>query len=114
LRICKSPELAEVEGQYEVTCVSRESFIVQLPDRDLILKRHGKLHVRDFGEEYNALATEACTKAEISRAQEAQELLCMCGYPSYQEAVSLLQDGNIVNLQNLSAADIGHAYDLYG
>jgi hypothetical protein len=51
-------------------------------------------------DDYNVLATEAYMKAEIKIAQQVQELLHVCGYPSFQEAILLLQDGNVMSLQN--------------
>jgi hypothetical protein len=38
----------------------------------------------------------------------------MSGYPSIQEAIHLIQDGNIANLPMLTAKDVKRAFDLYG
>ena len=36
------------------------------------------------------------------------------GFPLYQEAVHLVEDGKIAHMPVLSAADVHRAYDLYG
>jgi hypothetical protein len=53
-------------------------------------------------------------KAEEERARQAHELLKISGYPPLQEAIHLIQDGNISNLPMLTAADIKRAYDMFG
>jgi hypothetical protein len=53
-------------------------------------------------------------KAEEERARQAHELLKISGYPSLQEAIHLIQDGNIFHLPMLTAVDIKRAYDMFG
>jgi hypothetical protein len=69
--------------------------------------------VGDFSKAVVAV-TRAYTKAEEARAQAAYEIIRNCGYPSYAEAVHLIQDGNFTHMPMLTAEDIKHAYDLFG
>ena len=62
----------------------------------------------------NVLATQVYTKAETARAHAVQELIPNAGYPSYQELINILQDGNFAHLPNLMAKDERWAYDLFG
>jgi hypothetical protein len=41
-------------------------------------------------------------------------LIRNAGFPSYQEAVHLAEDGNIAHMPVLSAADVHRAYELCG
>ena len=68
----------------------------------------------DFAQFRQTYASSACMKAEEERARQAHELLKISGYPSLQEAIHLIQDGNIFNLPMLTAADIKRAYDMFG
>jgi hypothetical protein len=54
------------------------------------------------------------THTEVHKAKEAYEFLKCSGYPSPEEAIHLLQDGNVFGLPNLSHQDIICAYDIYG
>lgn len=54
-------------------------------------------------------------KAERKNAKEAHAFLKNSGYPSQEEAVHLLQDGNIFGLSHLTREDLQRAYDIiYG
>jgi hypothetical protein len=44
----------------------------------------------------------------------AHVFLRMSGYPSIQEAIHLIQDGNIANMPLLTAEDVKRAFELYG
>lgn len=104
---------ADIEDVYPITYRLQESFTVHLPDRDITFYHRNKLYMADF--ELPVVATtRAYTKAEEVGAKEAYDLICNCGYPSYTEAVHLIQDGNFVNMPMLTAEDIKRAYDLYG
>ncbi len=50
----------------------------------------------------------------MHKAREAYGFLKCSGYPSPEEAVPLLQDGNVFGLPNLNRQDIVHSYDIYG
>jgi hypothetical protein len=89
--------------------------MVHLPDRDIIFKRRNKLYVADFAEYYrNILATKAYAKGEMHHATPAHEFLKMSGYPSAQEAIHLIQDGNIANMPMRTAEDVRRAFNLFG
>jgi hypothetical protein len=105
---------SEVEDAYDITYVPREAFIVHLPKRDITFERRGKLYITDFARDSQVHVTKAYTKAEEERARQAYELIRNAGFPSYQEAVHLVEDGNIAHMPVLSAADVRRAYDLYG
>jgi hypothetical protein len=105
---------AEVEDLYSITYVPQTSFTIHLPNRDIEFVRKGKLYVADFAQHYQVHATTVATKAEEARAKRAYELLRNCGFPSVQEAVRLLETGNIVNMPALVAADFERAINLYG
>jgi hypothetical protein len=114
--------LAEVEDKYAVSYVPGQMFTVHLPSGDVEFKRQGKLYVANF---YSILHPKAVlttvqenedlyTRAEVQRAKEAYEFLKCSGYPSPEEAIHLLQDGNVFGLPDLSRQDIIRAYDIYG
>jgi hypothetical protein len=114
--------LAEVEDMYSVTYIPGQMFTVHLPCRDVEFRRTGKLYIANF---YSLLHPKAVlatvqnnedlyTRAEVHKAKEAYEFLKCSGYPSPEEAIHLLQDGNVFGLPNLSRQDIIRAYDIYG
>jgi hypothetical protein len=53
------------------------------------------------------------TKAEEERAKRAYKLGWNSGFPSYQEAIHLVEDENIAELPELMAEDKCRAYELY-
>ncbi len=58
--------------------------------------------------------TTVYTKAEEARVNRAYELFHMSGFPSYNEAIHLVEDGNITGLPGHTADDVWRAYELYG
>jgi hypothetical protein len=94
---------SEVKDMYNIMYIPHQTFIVHLTERDLVLERDGQVHV-----------TKAYTKAEEEQARQAYELIRNAGLPSYQEAVHLVEDGNIAHMPVLSAADVHRAFELYG
>jgi hypothetical protein len=105
---------SEVEEMYPITYVPHEGFIVHLPDRDILFKRRGKMHVADFAVDGHVMATQAYTKGEIERASKVMELVRTCGYSSFVELAYMLRDGNITNLPNLTSEDVRQANELFG
>jgi hypothetical protein len=105
---------SEVEDTYDITYIPHQAFVVHLPERDLVFKRRGKLYIADFARDSQVPLTKAYKKAEEERAREAHELIRNARFPSYQEAVRLVEDGNIAHMPVLSAADVHRAYELYG
>jgi hypothetical protein len=99
---------------YHITYIPRKVFVVHLPERYLTFKRRGKLYIADFSRDDQVHVTKAYTKAEGERARQAYELVRNVGFPSYQETVHLVEDGNIAHMPVLSAADVHRAYELYG
>jgi hypothetical protein len=53
------------------------------------------------------------TRKEVRKALEAGELLKALGYPSERDALEVLRDGNIRNIQH-SADDVCRFYTIYG
>jgi hypothetical protein len=104
----------DVEELYPITYEPFVGFIVHTPVGDILFEKKGKLHVADFATYGNVLATQVYTRAEMARAHAVQELVRNAGYPSYQEVINLLQDGNFLHLPNLTAKDVHRAYDLFG
>ncbi len=87
-----------MEDTYDITYVPREAFIVHLPDRDITFEHRGKLYIADFARDSQVHMTKAYTKVEEERAWQAYELMQNAGFPSYQEAVHLVEDGNIAHI----------------
>jgi hypothetical protein len=100
---------AEVEDMYEITYVPCTSFVVHLPGRDIEFIRKGKLYVADFSDHYHYQAN--LTKQEF--VKQAYELIRNIGFVSVQEAIRLLEEGNIANMPRLVAADFHRALVLY-
>jgi hypothetical protein len=104
---------SEVEELYRITYEPFVGFNIHTPVGDILFEKKGKLHVADFAAYGNVLVTQVYTKAEMVRAHAVQELVRNAGYPSYQEFIYLLQDGNFSHLPNLTAKDVRRAYDLF-
>ncbi len=92
--------LADMEAMYSITYTPCTAFTVHLPDRDIEFTKRGKHYIADAADVVQIYVTAAeneqlYTKAELKSAKEAYEFLKNSGYPSQEEAVHLLQDGNI-------------------
>jgi hypothetical protein len=105
---------SDVEELYPITYEPFVGFTVHTLVGDILFEKKEKLHVADFATYGNVLATEVYTEAETAWADAVQELVRNVGYPSYQEVINLLQDGNFSHLPNLTAKDVHRAYDLFG
>ncbi len=107
---------------YAVTYILGQAFIVHLPGKDVEFKRVGKLYVTNLNSLLKSNAVfatveeneEINTHSEVQKAKEAYEFLKCSGYPSPEEAVHLVQDGNVFGLPDLARQDIVRAYDIYG
>ena len=55
-----------------------------------------------------------CTKAEEERAKNAYELARVSGFPSMNELVHLVENGNIIGMPALTREDVLRACKLYG
>jgi hypothetical protein len=105
---------SEVEDTYDITYKPRKAFVVHLPERDLVFECRGKLYMADFARDGQVHVTKAYMKAEEVRLKQAYKLIRNTRFPSYQEAVHLVEDGNIAHMPVLSAAYVHRAYELYG
>ncbi len=115
---------AEVEDLYPITYVRGVSFTVHLEHRDIEFRRREKLYIAVFDdqdEEEDALVnatvqeTEALySKAELVRAKVAHAMMKNTGYPSMEELIRLIEDGNIMEMPGISRADVKRAYEVYG
>jgi hypothetical protein len=54
------------------------------------------------------------TKSEENRAKLAYEFLKKSGYPSMEEAIHLIEDGNIFGMPSLTRDNVKRAYEIYG
>jgi hypothetical protein len=108
----------KVEDEYDISYVPCTVSIVHLPDRDITFHRRVKLYISDWAEEITDnekhVYTIVYTKAEEARAKRAYEALRSSGILSYNEAVNLVEDGNITGLLGLTADDVRRAYEMYG
>jgi hypothetical protein len=102
--------MADVEDMFIITYVPGKAFIVHLPSRDLEFKHRGKLYIANYYSVLNPSSIyttvqeneEIYTKAEVQKAKAAFEFLKCSGYPSPDEAMHLLSDGNIFGLPELT------------
>jgi hypothetical protein len=109
---------ADVEDLYSITYDRGQAFTVHRGDGDVKFKWREKLYVADWIGKYDTYATVhknalVYTKEELRRAREVYELVENSGYPSPNEALHLLTDGNIRGLPALIAADLERAFKVY-
>jgi Reverse transcriptase (RNA-dependent DNA polymerase). len=119
---------ADVEDAYDVTYEPGTSYTVHMGVRDLEFVRRNKLYVADFSDwvnpdyqECNALLNlltveereHMYTRKEVERAHEAKEFIKNAGYPSRNEAIHLIRDGNLNNVP-IAVEDVNRYYDIYG
>ena len=112
---------ADVEDKYEITYDKKAAFTVQLScGKKIEFTRKNKLYVADWCDAgLYAYATvqenEAIyTKEEVRRARVAYELVRTSAYPSPNEIMHLVQDGNVRGMPPLSRADVERAFKIYG
>jgi hypothetical protein len=72
---------SEVKEKYRITYEPFKGLTVHLPERDILFRRIGKMHVADFGVDREVHMLQAYTNGEIARAMKVQELQRTCGYP---------------------------------
>ncbi len=53
-------------------------------------------------------------KEALCKAKEVYELICNSRYPSPNEAMHLLTNGNVRGMPTLTVADLQRAYKMYG
>jgi hypothetical protein len=103
--------LADVEAVYPITYNPCTSFTIYLPGRDIEFTKRGKYYITDCTDVVQIYVSAAENKQLY---KEVFEFLKSSGYPSQEEAVHLLQDGNIFGLPHLTREDLQRAYDIYG
>ncbi|MFY7868843.1 MAG: zinc finger CCHC domain-containing protein, partial [Exiguobacterium sp.] len=96
---------ADVEDKYDMTIIQGVSKTVHLPRGELTFYRKGKFYIADMSDwVHNNHVTnvttvegneEIYTSKELLRARRAQEFIHNSGYPSLNEAIHLIHDGNI-------------------
>jgi hypothetical protein len=100
----------EAEEEYDISYIPHTVFIVHLPDRDITFHHCGKLYVADWAEQITDnekhVYTTVYTKAGEARVNRAYELLHMSGFPLHNEAIHLIEDGNITGLPGHTADDV--------
>jgi hypothetical protein len=110
---------ANVEDLYPITYKRGQAFIVYIGDKDVKFKQREKLYVADWVGKSHTYATVhenalVYTKEELRRAKEVYKPVRNSGYPSPNEALHLLTDGNIRGLPALTAADLERAFKVCG
>jgi hypothetical protein len=71
---------SEIEEVYPIMYKQLVGFTVHLPDRDILFKKKGKIHLADFAEIVsNVLAMQAYTKVEQEHACRVHDLICTSG-----------------------------------
>jgi len=123
--------MADVEDRFAITWTPGDSIVVHLEERDIIFTRMNKMWVGDFSDwiitdeerrrelrmDLSLLTVkdkeDLYTKREVTRALEAGEFLKSMGYPTKQEALGIVRDGNVKNIP-YTAEDINRFYDIYG
>jgi hypothetical protein len=92
----------EVEDKYEISYARAQTFTVHIPEgEDIVFSRQNKLYVADWcvaQGSVNATVREngrMYTKEEVRRAKQAYEFPKCSGYPSADEAMHLITDGNV-------------------
>ncbi|MFN9982427.1 MAG: hypothetical protein ACK53Y_21045, partial [bacterium] len=108
--------MADVEDRFAITWTPGDSIVVHLEERDMIFTRRNKMWVGDFSDwiitdeerrrelrmDLSLLTVkdkeDLYTKREVTRALEAGEFLKSMGYPTKQEALGIVRDGNVKNI----------------
>jgi hypothetical protein len=123
--------MARVEDLYPITYSQGESITVHLDDQDIVFRRRDGMYVADFSDwlvededRVTEMSTKLClytveeresmyTRKQVRRALEAGECLRALGFPSLQDAVNLVRDGNVRNVP-YEVDDVRRFFDIYG
>jgi hypothetical protein len=116
---------------YPITYTQGDSIMVHMDDRDITFKRREGMYVADFSEwlvedeeRVVEVSTDLClvtveereslySRKQVRRALEAGEHLRALGYPSLQDAVNIVRDGNVRNVP-YSIEDVRRFFNIYG
>jgi hypothetical protein len=96
------------------------SFVVHVDGKEIIFERRNKLYVakaNDFLAHVMITVEEKkkeFSSEQVKKAEAAYRLLKNSGYPSPNELIALINDGNITNMPALRREDVLRAYDIYG
>jgi hypothetical protein len=119
--------MARVEDIYPLTYSQGES----MDDRDLVFKRRDGMYVADFSdwivedeERMKEVYTDLClstveereslySRKQLRKALEAGEYLRALGYPSMNDAIHIVRDGNVRNIP-YGVEDVRRFIDIYG
>jgi len=123
--------MSRVEDMYPITYVQGESIVIHLDDRDIAFKRRDGMYVADFSdwliddeERVAEVSKDLClftveereslySCKQVRRALEAGEYLRALGYPSLQDVIKIVRDGNVRNIPN-GVEDVRRFFDIYG
>ena len=105
---------AEVEDKFDITYLPGEGFVVHLKDRDILFARIGKLYVAKWDDVLNEASSHMTTQetelrymmAKVKRAKQAHQLASTSGYPSVQELINLVEDGNVSGIPGITRVGI--------
>ncbi len=130
---------AAVEDLYPIMYVQGVSKTVHMAHRDLVFVRKGMFYVGDFRDwledrdytseihdddthvisntssyVYASISSEELyTSKEVKKAKEAGDFIAKAGYPSLEEAIHMVTDGNIMGL-SIDSSDVRRYFNLYG
>jgi hypothetical protein len=110
----------DVEDLYEVMYQPSVGFVVHVDGKEIIFERQDKLYVAkadDFLVHVMVTVEEKkkeFSSEQVKRAEVAYTLLKNSGYPSPNELIALINNGNITNMPALRREDVLRAYDIYG
>jgi len=108
--------MAGVEDIYPVTYNQGEKITVHMDEKDVEFIRRVGMYVTDFSDwlvddedRVSEIHTDLClhtveeresmdTRKQVCKALEAGECLRALGYPSLQDAINLVRDGNVRNV----------------
>lgn len=112
---------ADIEDRYSITYLPGKSYTVHMPNYDLVFERRGKFYVADMSDWVRSSemvnitgGTDGTyTRRELDRAKRAMEFVKNAGYPSEKEAIRMVIDGNIMDI-DLTAQDVIRGFRIFG
>ncbi len=123
--------MTRVEDLHPVTYSQGESITVHMDNQDVVFQRRDGMYVADFSDwlvndedPMVEMSNELClytveereslySRKQVCRALEAGKYLRALGFPSLQDAVNLVCDGNIRNIP-YGMDDVRQFFDIYG
>jgi hypothetical protein len=123
--------MARVEDLYPITYSQGESITVHMDDQDVVFQRRDGMYVADFSDwlvededRVAEMSNKLClitieereslySRKQVRRALEAGEYLRTLGFPSLQDAINIVRDGNVRNIP-YGVDDVRRFFDIYG